>query len=97
MENLLQSIVDTESTVAILDVTGVPVVDTRVGQHLLTTIQAANMLGAQCILTGISPHNAQTLVKLGIDLSGIISRGTLLAGLEQAFGMLGFRVMRVKD
>jgi len=96
MEKLLQSIVDTESTVAILDVTGVPVVDTRVAQHLLRTIQAANMLGAQCILTGVSPYNAQTMVKLGIDLSGVISRGTLWTGLAEAFRMVGVRMMRVE-
>ena len=96
MEKLLQSIVDTESTVAILDVTGVPVVDTRVAQHLLTTIQAANMLGAQCIMTGVNPYNAQTMVKLGIDLSGVITRGTLQAGLEEALRIVGFRMMRVE-
>ena len=96
MEKLLQSIVDTESTVVILDVTGVPVVDTRVARHLLDTIQAANMLGAQCILTGVSPYNAQTVIKLGIDLSGIVSRGTLWAGLAEAFRMVGVRMMKVE-
>ncbi len=96
MENLLQRIVETESMVAILDVKGVPVVDTQVAAHLIESIEAARMLGAQCIMTGISPHNAQTLIRLGVDLSGIITRNTLRTGLVEAFGMLGFKVVRVE-
>jgi len=97
VEGLLQGIVDTESVVALLDITGVPMVDTQVAGHLLKAIQAANMLGAQVILTGISPHNAQTLVKLGVALPAVISRGTLRAGLEEAFRIVGLRVTRVAE
>lgn len=77
MENLLQKIVDTGCTMAILDITGVPTVDTQVANHLLKTVTSARLLGADCIISGISPAIAQTIVHLGIDLSIIRTKATL--------------------
>jgi len=77
MENLLEKIVETGCTIAILDITGVPTVDTQVANHLLKTVTAARLLGAECIITGISPAIAQTIVHLGIDLSSIQTKATL--------------------
>lgn len=87
VENLLVSIVRMQASVVIMDVTGVPVVDTKVANHLLQTTEAARMLGAEMILTGVSPTNAQTLVKLGVELRNITARSTLQEGLKLAFGM----------
>lgn len=77
MENLLQKIVDTGCTMAILDITGVPTVDTQVANHLLKTVTSARLLGADCIISGISPAIAQTIVHLGINLSAIKTKATL--------------------
>lgn len=77
MENLLQKIVDTGCTMSILDITGVPTVDTQVANHLLKTVTSARLLGAECIISGISPAIAQTIVHLGIDLSVIKTKATL--------------------
>ncbi len=77
MENLLQKIVDTGCTISILDITGVPTVDTQVANHLLKTVTSARLLGAECIISGISPAIAQTIVHLGIDLSAIRTKVTL--------------------
>lgn len=77
MENLLQKIVDTGCTMSILDITGVPTVDTQVANHLLKTVTSARLLGADCIISGISPAIAQTIVHLGIDLSIIRTKATL--------------------
>lgn len=77
MENLLQKIVDTGCTISILDITGVPTVDTQVANHLLKTVTSARLLGADCIISGISPAIAQTIVHLGIDLSVIRTKATL--------------------
>lgn len=77
MENLLQKIVDSGCTFSILDITGVPTVDTQVANHLLKTVTSARLLGAECIISGISPVIAQTIVHLGIDLSGIRTKATL--------------------
>jgi len=83
-ENLLDAIVRTQASVAIIDITGVPVVDTAVANRLLKSVQAAGMLGAEAILTGVSPNNAQSLVKLGVDLSGLTTMSSLMAGLKWA-------------
>jgi len=77
MENLLEKIVETGCTISILDITGVPTVDTQVANHLLKTVTSARLLGADCIISGISPAIAQTIVHLGIDLSGIKTKATL--------------------
>jgi rsbT co-antagonist protein RsbR len=77
MENLLQKIVSTGCTTAILDITGVPTVDTQVANHLLKTVTAARLLGAECIVSGISPAIAQTIVHLGINLTNILTKATL--------------------
>jgi rsbT co-antagonist protein RsbR len=84
METLLQAIVDQHALVAILDITGVPTVDTLVAQHLLKTVTATRLMGAECIISGIRPQTAQTIVQLGIDLSDIITRATLSDALATA-------------
>ena len=77
METLLQRVVDTGSVVAIIDITGVPTVDTLVAQHLLKTVAAARLMGADCIISGIRPQIAQTIVHLGVDLSEVTTKATL--------------------
>ena len=84
METLLQRIVDTGSSVAILDITGVPTVDTLVAQHLMKTVTAIRLMGAECIISGIRPQIAQTIVHLGIDLTGITTRANLADALAVA-------------
>ena len=92
LEALLKTIVETESTVAILDVTGVPVLDTKVAQHLFKTITASKMLGANVIITGISTEAAQTMTKLDLDISQFRTTGTLRKGLALAFNMIGVTI-----
>jgi rsbT co-antagonist protein RsbR len=77
MENILQKIVDTGATIAIIDITGVPTVDTLVAQHLMKTIAAARLMGADCIISGIRPQIAQTIVHLGVDLQNVTTKATL--------------------
>jgi rsbT co-antagonist protein RsbR len=77
MESLLQKIVDTGAAIAIIDITGVPTVDTLVAQHLLKTVAAARLMGADCIISGIRPQIAQTIVHLGVDLSNVTTKATL--------------------
>jgi rsbT co-antagonist protein RsbR len=89
MEALLQRIVDSGSTVAILDITGVRTMDTLVANHLIKTVTAARLMGARCILTGVSPAIAQTMVQLGIDLSQITTRAQMSDGIRLALEMVG--------
>lgn len=77
MENILQKIVDTGAMIAIIDITGVPTVDTLVAQHLMKTIAAARLMGADCIISGIRPQIAQTIVHLGVNLEDVITKATL--------------------
>ena len=92
-ERLLQRIVDTKSEIVMLDITGVPVIDTAISRHLLETIAAARLLGAEVLLVGLTSRTAMTLVHLGLDLSGVTTRTTMAKGLELAFARLGLRVV----
>ncbi|CAN5349806.1 STAS domain-containing protein [soil metagenome] len=94
MESLLQRIVETESTLAIIDITGVPTVDTLVAQHLLKTVTAIRLMGADCIISGIRPQIAQTIVHLGIDLNGVTSKATLADALALALKRTGYVVTK---
>ncbi|MDO9360923.1 MAG: STAS domain-containing protein [Polaromonas sp.] len=94
MESLLQRIVETESTLAIIDITGVPTVDTLVAQHLLKTVTAIRLMGADCIISGIRPQIAQTIVHLGIDLQGVTSKATLADALALALKRTGYVITR---
>jgi len=94
MESLLQRIVETGSDVAILDITGVPTVDTLTAQHLLKTVTAARLMGAECIISGIRPQIAQTIVHLGVDLGDVITKATLADAFKLALSRLGLGIMR---
>jgi rsbT co-antagonist protein RsbR len=94
MESLLQRIVDTGSIIAILDITGVPTVDTLVAQHLLKTVAAARLMGADCIISGIRPQIAQTIVHLGVDLNSVTTKATLADAFAVALTRLGLGVVR---
>lgn len=89
METLLQRIVETESQIAIIDITGVPIVDTLVAQYLMKTVAAIRLMGADCIISGIRPQIAQTIVHLGVDLTGISTRSTLADALRLALKQSG--------
>jgi rsbT co-antagonist protein RsbR len=93
MENLLQAIVEHSAELAIIDITGVPTVDTLVAQHLLKTIAAARLMGGDCIVSGIRPQIAQTMVHLGVDLN-VVSKATLADALALAFQRTGRSVIR---
>jgi PAS domain S-box-containing protein len=95
MERVLNRVTETNSPVALLDITGVPSIDTQTAQHLIETTAAVRLLGAEVILTGIRPAIAQTLVHLGIDLSNITTCSSLGAGLRKALEMLKLRVVSV--
>lgn len=97
MENLLQEIVDSSSTIAILDISGVPAVDSLVAQHLIKTVAATRLMGAECIISGIRPEIAQTIVHLGIDLSNIVTKATLASALQYAFNLLKLEVRKSQN
>lgn len=94
MENLLQEIVETSSSIAILDISGVPAVDSLVAQHLIKTVSATRLMGAECIISGIRPEIAQTVVHLGIDLSSVITKSTLASALKHAYTMMNLEVRK---
>lgn len=94
MENLLQKIVETESSIAILDISGVPAVDSLVAQHLIKTVSATRLMGAECIISGIRPEIAQTVVHLGIDLTDVLTKSSLANALKAAFTMLQLQVVK---
>jgi rsbT co-antagonist protein RsbR len=96
MESLLQEIVASGSTIAILDISGVAAVDSLVAQHLIKTVAATRLMGAECIISGIRPEIAQTVVHLGIDLSNIVTKATLASALKHAFAMLKLNVKKVE-
>ncbi|WP_240766764.1 STAS domain-containing protein [Paraburkholderia flava] len=92
MESLLEAIVDNEAAIAIIDITGVPTVDTLVAQHLLKTVAAARLMGAECIISGIRPQIAQTIVHLGVDLGDVVTKATLAEALKVALRRVGLAV-----
>jgi rsbT co-antagonist protein RsbR len=94
MESLLQRIVDTGARIAIIDITGVPTVDTLVAQHLLKTVAAARLMGADCIISGIRPQIAQTVVHLGLDLTTVVTKATLADAFAVALQRVGLSVAR---
>ncbi|HEY6174572.1 MAG TPA: STAS domain-containing protein [Kofleriaceae bacterium] len=89
MESLLQQIVATRSPIAILDITGVPTVDTLTAQHLLKTVAATRLMGAECIISGIRPQIAQTIVHLGVSLGDIVTKASLSDAFRVALKKLG--------
>ena len=91
MENVLQKIVDTGATIAIIDITGVPTVDTMVAQHLMKTIAAARLMGADCIISGIRPQIAQTIVHLGVNLENVTTKATLADAFLVALERTGMK------
>jgi len=94
MESLLQKIIDTSASIAIIDITGVPTVDTLVAQHLLKTVAAARLMGADCIISGIRPQIAQTIVHLGVNLEDVITKATLADAFQVALQRTGSAIVR---
>ena len=97
MERLLERIVKSRAEIAILDITGVPTVDTQVANYLIKTVPAVRLLGSTCIITGVGPAIAQTIVHLGIDLTGIITRNQLSDGIRLAFELTRQRVIPINS
>ena len=95
METLLNRIVETGAEIAILDITGVPTVDTLVAQHLIKTVTAARLMGADCIISGIRPQIAQTIVHLGVDLKDVITKASLADAFAIALKRRSMRVVKV--
>src|SRR5690606_1359554 len=94
METLLQRIVDTGAEIAIIDITGVPTVDTLVAQHLLKTVTAARLMGADCIISGIRPQIAQTIVHLGVNLQDVVTKASLADAFALALRRTGSTITR---
>jgi len=97
MENILQKIVDTGAAIAIIDITGVPTVDTLVAQHLMKTIAAARLMGADCIISGIRPQIAQTIVHLGVNLEDVMTKATLADAFVVALERTGARIVAARE
>ena len=95
MQNLLEAIVSTGAEIAIIDITGVPTVDTLVAQHLLKTVAAARLMGADCIISGIRPQIAQTIVHLGVDLANVTTKATLADAFTLALRRVGMGIARL--
>ena len=95
MENLLKKIVETGASIAIVDITGVPTVDTLVAQHLLKTVAAARLMGADCIISGIRPQIAQTIVHLGVDLGNVTTKASLAGAFLVALDRVGATIDRI--
>ena len=95
MQNLLEAVVAREANLAIIDITGVPTVDTLVAQHLLKTVSAARLMGAECIISGIRPQIAQTIIHLGVDLAGIITKASLADAFRIALQKKGLAVTKI--
>jgi rsbT co-antagonist protein RsbR len=96
-EQLLEGIRVTRARVVVIDITGVPDVDSRVANHLLQTVDASGLMGASVVVTGLSPEIAQTLVSLGIDLGRLTAIGDLQGGIEEADRLLGYRTLAIED
>ncbi len=96
MESLLQRIVDSGAAIAIIDITGVPTVDTVTAQHLLKTVDAARLMGADCIISGIRPQIAQTIVHLGVNLGTVVTKATLADAFGIALKRLGLSVQKIQ-
>jgi rsbT co-antagonist protein RsbR len=96
-EALLNQVVQTDSDIVILDISGVPVVDTAIAKHLLETVSAARLLGAEVVIVGLSTRTALTMVQLGLDLSHVTTRTTMARGLQWAFDRLGLEVVTVRS
>jgi rsbT co-antagonist protein RsbR len=97
METLLQQIVNTGAEIAIIDITGVPTVDTLVAQHLLKAVAAARLMGADCIISGIRPQIAQTIVHLGVELNNVTTKATMADALKLALQKMGARIVRTSS
>ena len=97
MENLLQAIVETGAKITILDITGVPTVDTQTAQHLIKTVSAARLMGADCIISGIRPQIAQTIVHLGIDIYDIATKASMADAIKEALARNGWTVKREQE
>jgi rsbT co-antagonist protein RsbR len=94
MESLLEMIVRSGAAIAIIDITGVPTVDTLVAQHLMKTVAAARLMGADCIISGIRPQIAQTIVHLGVDLQQVVTKASLADAFALALQRTGARIER---
>jgi rsbT co-antagonist protein RsbR len=94
METLLQKIVETGAEIAIIDITGVPTVDTLVAQHLIKTVTAARLMGADCIISGIRPQIAQTIVHLGVNLTDVTTKATLADAFKMALTRLNLKIVK---
>ena len=97
MENLLQTILEKQAEVVILDITGVNTVDTQVAQHLLRAAAAVRLMGAECIISGISPMIAQTMVQLGIDVGTVSTRSSIRSALTDALRKVGYEIRKVRE
>ena len=97
MENLLQEIVNVSATVAIIDINGVPTVDTLVAQHLIKTVSAARLMGTECIISGIRPQIAQTMIHLGVSFQDITTKATLAEAIKYGLSRVGYRISRIES